>query len=137
MFDGLGKLKTFQGGIGAGYTYNWVPTPGLVVNAVIMPVVSVINYIKAENYVAVFDRPIEELKGEKDHWDHLISEQSSSSSHWGSIRLNIDARASVTYWFRKWFVTAMVQGQRFSSRYDNTNLRMTNWDVKAAVGITF
>lgn len=136
MFQRLGILKTYQGSIGAGYTYNWVPTPGLVVNAVVMPVVSLFNYIKADNYTASRDKSANELDGNDNEGD-LVLEHSSSNSLWGNIHLNIDARASVTYWFRKWFITTMVQGKRFSSQYDNTQIRMTDWEVKAAVGLTF
>jgi hypothetical protein len=137
-FKGLGKLKIYQGSLGAGYTYNWVPMPGLVVNAVAMPVVSFVNYLKADNYNFTFDDDMStEDYDEEDILNHLVSEHSSSLSKWGRVRLNLDVRASVTYWYRNWFINAMGQIHSFSSSYDETKIRMSEWDIKGAIGFTF
>ena len=37
LMRGLGKVKLWQGSVGAGYAYNWVPVKGLLVNAMAMP----------------------------------------------------------------------------------------------------
>ena len=42
---GLGKVKAYQAAIGLGYTYNWVPVRGLLVNAVVMPVIGLWNHL--------------------------------------------------------------------------------------------
>ena len=138
MFKGLGCLKIYQGSLGAGYTYNWVPTKGLIVNAVAMPVVSVLNYMKADSYTVRYahDNPdgnpdIENV------WDNIVVEHKSSNSQWGSLRLNLDVRASVTYWYRNCFINAMGQIHSFSSSYDGTKIGMSNWDIKGSLGITF
>jgi len=135
-FEGVGKLKIYQGSLGAGYTYNWVPTPGLVINAVAMPVVSLINYMKVDQYTSDIDIPPEGFE-EGDFTQYLITNHSDSHSTWGRIRLNMDMRASITYWYRNWFINAMGQIHSFSSSYERTNIRMSEWDVKAAIGITF
>ena len=136
MFQGMGRLKTYRGSLGAGYTYNWVPTKGLVVNAVVMPVVSVVNYLKVDNYTWKLDGS-DDILTEEDALNHLISEHTVSNSKWGRIRLNLDVRASVTYWYRNWFINAMGQFHQFSSSFDETKLHMSNWDVKGALGFTF
>lgn len=142
--NGLGKLKIYQGSLGAGYTYNWVPTPGLVINAVAMPVVSVVNYIKAETYTYKLDDEYEKMFEEEneqfsagDLFSHITLDKKNSDSDWGKIRLNLDVRASITYWIRNWFITGMGQIHSFSSTYDETTIRMSEWDIKAAIGFTF
>ncbi len=32
MMSGLGRIKLWQGSVGVGYAYNWVPARGLLVN---------------------------------------------------------------------------------------------------------
>lgn len=139
LHNGLGKLKIYQGSIGAGYTYNWVPTPGLVVNAVAMPVVSVVNYMKTNIYTYKLDIPEEEaLELDGDEMiEHITLDESTSHGDWGKIRLNLDVRASITYWIRNWYITGMGQIHSFSSSYDETKIRMSEWDLKTAIGFTF
>ena len=138
LLEGTGCFKTYQGSLGAGYTYNWVPTPGLVVNAVAMPVVSLINYIKADYYKGELRNAIYDTDyTDEDIINNLDIKHTQSDSDWGSIRLNIDVRASVTYWIGNWFINAMGQIHSFSSSYNNTTIKMSNWDIKGAVGFTF
>ena len=138
MFSGMGCLKIYQGSLGAGYTYNWVPTKGLIVNAVAMPVVSVLNYMKADNYTVsyIYDNP-DDNPNIENIWDNISIDDKRSNSQWGRVRLNLDVRASVTYWYRNWFINAMGQIHSFSSSYDGTKIGMSNWDIKAALGFTF
>ena len=137
MFKGLGCLKIYQGSLGAGYTYNWVPTKGLIVNAVAMPVVSVLNYMKADNYTVsyIYDNP-DNNPNIENIWDNIAVDH-KRNSQWGRVRLNLDVRASVTYWYRNWFFNAMGQIHSFSSSYDGTKIGMSNWDIKGSLGITF
>ena len=138
IFQGAGCFKVYQGSLGAGYTYNWVPTRGLVVNAVAMPVVSLINYIKADYYKGILDADIPEEADTDDFiMKHMKIELTQDDSDWGRIRLNLDVRASVTYWIGNWFINAMGQIHSFSSSYNNTTIKMSNWDIKGAVGFTF
>ena len=53
--DNVGLMKIYQGSIGLGYTYNWVPVRGMVVNAVVMPVLTLLNKIKASRYEILCD----------------------------------------------------------------------------------
>jgi hypothetical protein len=137
MFSGLGCLKIYQGSLGAGYTYNWVPTKGLIINAVAMPVVSALNYMKADNYTVsyIYDNP-DNNPNIENIWDNIAVDH-KRNSQWGRVRLNLDVRASVTYWYRNWFFNAMGQIHSFSSSYDGTKIGMSNWDIKAALGFTF
>ncbi len=138
MFKGMGCLKIYQGSLGAGYTYNWVPTKGLLVNAVVMPVISFLNYMKADTYTWNVDS--DSITDDTDidsFWNLIDADYERSNSQWGRVHLNIDVRASITYRYRNWFINAMGQIHSFSSSYDETNIRMSNWDVKGAIGFTF
>lgn len=137
IFKGLGCLKIYQGNLGAGYTYNWVPVKGVLVNAVAMPVVSVFNYMKADNYSSPeYSASSNEDVDDDDFWDHLEAGYQRSNSQWGRVRLNIDVRASITYWYHNMFINAMGQIHNFSSSYEGTKIHMSNWDVKGTIGFT-
>ena len=135
FLERIGKLKMYQASIGLGYTYNWVPTKGLLVNAVVMPVLTLLNKVDAYKYKPKF--LVDPLPEGDDRDDYIVMNHIDTDHSNGHIRVNLDARCSVTYWFRNWFVTAMAQGTRYSTKYDRTSIRTTDWDVKAAVGITF
>lgn len=138
MFKGMGCLKIYQGSLGAGYTYNWVPMKGLLVNAVAMPVISILNYMKADSYTwNISSESINDDTDIDDFWNLINADYERSNSQWGRVRLNVDVRASVTYRYRNWFINAMGQIHSFSSSYDETDIRMGNWDVKGAIGFTF
>lgn len=47
LMHGLGKVKLWQGSLGVGYAYNWVPAQGWIVNVTAMPMLTVVNRIKA------------------------------------------------------------------------------------------
>ena len=68
--------------------------------------------------------------------DHLEAGYQRSNSQWGRVRLNIDVRASITYWYHNMFINAMGQIHNFSSSYEGTKIHMSNWDVKGTIGFT-
>lgn len=50
MAGGIGRIKFHQFNIGLGYGYNWVPARGWLLNAMVMPTLSVYNRIKTYTY---------------------------------------------------------------------------------------
>lgn len=50
MAGGVGRIKFHQFNIGLGYGYNWVPARGWLLNAMVMPTLSVYNRIKTYTY---------------------------------------------------------------------------------------
>ena len=46
----LGRIKTWQVSLGAGYAYNWVPAKGLLVSLMVIPMVTPVNRIKTYSY---------------------------------------------------------------------------------------
>jgi hypothetical protein len=53
----------------------------------------------------------------------------------GGVRLNFDLRMAASYCWRDWYVGATGQVHRFRSNNDNTTLKLTEWTVKAFIGM--
>ena len=43
LMEGLGRVKLWQGSVGVGYAYNWVPVRGLLINVMAMPMLTFVN----------------------------------------------------------------------------------------------
>ena len=117
-------MKVYQGGVGFGYTYNWVPVRGLVLNIVAMPVLTLINKVKSSRYEIILPD-----EGEYDSWDP------DSYLDAITVRLNLDLRMAASYCWRDWYVGATGQVHRFRSNNNNTTLKQTDWTVKAFIGM--
>ena len=133
LFGGTGKMKTYQGSLGLGYTYNFVPARNWTLNFVSMPVLTLLNKVKIYNYElnlpetpTVDPVPIDDLS-----W-----ELKSSKTNNGRVRVNLATRVAVSYWHKRWFFSLIGQGHHFVTRYENTELKMTDWELKASVGRT-
>lgn len=61
---GIGRVKLWQGSVGVGYAYNWVPARGLLVNVLGMPMLTFVNKLKAYGY----ETNIPEIKGYLNDW---------------------------------------------------------------------
>lgn len=132
----VGLMKVYQGSVGLGYTYNWVPTRGWVFNVVAMPMITLINKVKSSRYKIIYPE-----EGDYDGWDaesyldaitmHPTGEETLN----GGVRLNLDLRMAATYYWRDWYVGATAQGRRFHSNNDNITLKQTDWTIKAFIGM--
>jgi hypothetical protein len=49
----------------------------------------------------------------------------------------MDARASLTYQFSRYFLTVSGQYSRYSNKADGNELNLTDWYVNAALGVRF
>ena len=132
----VGLMKVYQGSVGLGYTYNWVPTRGWVFNVVAMPVLTLINKVKSSRYEIIYPE-----EGDYDGWDTesylnaITMRPSGEETINGGVRLNLDLRMAATYCWRDWYVGVTGQGQRFRSNSDNITLKQTDWTIKAFVGL--
>ena len=59
--DGIGRLRQYQLGVGAGYAYNFVPAKGWLISAMVMPMLTVVNRTRINTYSSNF----KELSKEK------------------------------------------------------------------------
>ena len=132
-FTDMGMMKVYQGSIGLGYTYNWVPARGWVVNATAMPVLTLLNQVKTSNYKLEFPN-LEDYSGSE--WiNDLSMEYIGDERINGSIRLNFDWRMGVSYIWRDWYLGVIGQAHRFRSNSDDTTLKLTDWTIKAFIGM--
>lgn len=132
-FSNMGMMKVYQGGIGLGYTYNWVPARRWVVNATAMPVLTLLNQVKTSNYELKYP-DLENYSGSE--WiNDLSMEYIGDERVNGGIRLNFDWRMGVSYLWRDWYLGVAGQAHRFRSNSNDTTLKLTDWTVKAFVGM--
>jgi len=131
--DNVGLMKVYQGSIGLGYTYNWVPVRGLVVNAVAMPVLTLVNKVKSSRYE--FEFPDEnDFKNQEDYFNAIKMKHTGDETLNGGVRLNLDLRMSASYSVKDWYFGVTGQGRRYRSNNDNTTIKLTDWNVKAFIG---
>ena len=81
MMEGLGRVKLWQGSVGVGYAYNWVPARGLLVNVMAMPMLTFVNKLKAFGYAT----NVEQLMEDPKFWDPDISNDDWDKWFYGSL----------------------------------------------------
>jgi len=146
----VGRFKIHKGSIGVGYAYNWVPMRNLLVNVMAMPMLTVYNrtklYYYESNYDVFMDEGDVSHKGKKpvsdDPYDiswteDITLEESRTETNYGKPSLSMDARASITYQFRRYFLTVSGHYNRYSNKADDNELKLTDWYVNAALGVRF
>jgi len=146
-----GKFSIRQLNLGVGYGYNWVPGRGWLLNAMVMPTVSVFNRVKTHyydsNYALFYDDLSEEDKAthkpfpadlEDESWlnDARIWETRTETKY-SNLKLNMDARLSVTYNWKRCFVNVFGQFNTFEYGYSRTDVSITDWYVRASFGTRF
>lgn len=147
ILDGVGRIKLHEGSIGLGYAYNWVPMKNLLINITAMPMLVVYNRTKAYLYESNYDIFLGEGEvsptGKKyvpddDSWqDDITLEETSSITKYGKLSLNIDARASITYNFDRFFLNVYGQVNHWNNKIDNNRIKLTDWYVNASLGFRF
>lgn len=147
MMGNIGKMKQSVLSVGAGYAYNWVPCKGLLINAMAMPMLSVVNHYKTWRYdsnfrhdaldgVEVDDDPLDFL-----NWriwpmtDNDPSEQKAVESKNSKVGINIDGRLSVTYQWNRYFVNANGQINRYPYKNGDIKGRLVDWYINASMGV--
>lgn len=142
FMDDIGTIKQSQLNIGAGYTYNFVPCKGLLINAMLMPMVSVFNQVKVWYFHSgLRDRLYEQQQNPSGTTDDVPFDElykirfMGTESENSRMRVNVDARLSVTYNFGNWFVNAYGQFCNFRYRFENSHGRLHDWYINASVGL--
>ena len=145
MMHGLGRVKLWQGSVGVGYAYNWVPTHGLLVSMIAMPMFTFVNKIRAYGY----GTNVPQLMENPLFWSKDITDDEWDDWFYGSLRiapmgkktfnsnvaLNFDARLSLTYNFERFFVN--VYGQFNNNRYQHhsSHGHLNAWFINTSVGV--
>lgn len=144
LMHGLGRLKMWQGGVGLGYAYNWVPTRGLLISAMAVPMLTFVNKVKGYAY----DTNVPELLEGSDFMNEEITDEQWNSWHDNlritpsvektynsGLTVNLDLRLSVTYNFSRYFMNCNGEFNNFRVRKSTTNGRLENWVVNASFGV--
>lgn len=145
VMGGLGKVKLWQGSLGVGYAYNWVPAKGLLVNVMAMPMLTVVNKIKGYGYTT----NVEELlldpysndptvtEEEWDRWfyDKLRITPFKERTKNSGLSIGFDGRASVTYNFGRCFLNAYGQFNNIRYNQDGTSGYVNDWFVNTSFGV--
>ena len=145
LMQGLGRVKMWQGSVGVGYAYNWVPFRGLLVNAMVMPMLTFVNRIKAYGY----STNVEELLDDPMCWDEDLDDDAWDSWFYGNLRIapigdktfdsgltvNFDARLSVTYNFGRYFVCAYGQFNNMRYSHKRSHGYLNDWFINTSVGL--
>ena len=143
--QGLGKVKLWQGSVGLGYAYNWVPARGLLVNATVMPMLTLVNRIKAYGYAT----NVEQLMEDPTFWNPDSSDDEWDQWFYGNLRIapmgertfnsgmtvNFDARLSVTYNFGRYFAGAYGQFSNMRYRHNSSHGYLNDWYINTSIGV--
>ena len=139
LMSDIGALKSDQISAGVGYIYNWVPVKGLLISAMAIPMVTFYNHHK----MYCFNSNLKEVM-QNEGWGAAMSmkeedykiESAGEESHTSNIRLNFDARLSLTYeWNERIFINAFGQFCNFNFKTDDIKGRLNDWYINAAIGV--
>lgn len=145
MMNGLGRVKLWQGSVGVGYAYNWVPARGLLINAMAMPMLTVVNKIRAYGYTTNVEQLIqdprflsEEITAEQ--WDEWFYENvriapMGAKTFNSGMTINFDARLSVTYNFDRYFLNAYGQFNNNRYHHNDSHGHLNDWYINTTLGI--
>ena len=136
LMNDIGRVRQWQWSVGAGYAYNYVPSEGFLISGLVMPMVTVVNRIEATRYGSnlrdyVYDPENHSQPEQKDYKIWYMDEQKQT----GKISMNFDARLSLTYLWKDYFLN--IYGQYYNVRFrDGTNSgNHSEWSVNTSLGI--
>ncbi len=155
---GTSRIKVHQANIGVGYGYNWVPFRGLVVNAMVMPTLSVYNRVKVDkydfNYHLAPNEPVDDY-GEfnkdtklwangktdkplgmlKDGDDDIYYWNEDSETSYSSMHFNVDLRLGIAYNWSNFFIGLQAQYNNFIYKKDQVKVNIFDAYARIALGV--
>ena len=145
LMQGVGKVKLWQGSVGAGYAYNWVPARGLLVNIMAMPMLTFVNKLKVYGY----STNVEELLLDPYCWDQDLTDEEWDEWFYSRVHISpmaektfnsglsigFDARMSITYNVGRWFFNAYGQFNNIHYHQTDTHGYLNDWFVNTSIGI--
>ena len=145
LMQGLGKVKLWQGSVGVGYAYNWVPARGLLVNVMAMPMLTFVNKLKAYGYAT----NVPELMEDPFFWDPNTTNEEWDDWFYEKVRITpvgdktfnsglsigFDARMSLTYNIGRYFFNAYGQFNNIRYRHDSSTGYLNDWFINTSIGI--
>ncbi len=158
--DGISRIKVHQANLGVGYGYNWVPLRGLVVNAMVMPTVSVYNRVKVYkydfNYYLAPQEPVDDYgewdketklwaNGKEDKPLTMMKEGAYDIYYWdegsetsySALQLNLDLRLGIAYNWSNYFIGLQGQYNNFIYKKDKAKVNIFDAYARIALGVRF
>ena len=162
LSHGVGRVKLFQGNIGVGYGYNWVPLRGLVLNAMVMPTVSLYNRVTDYNYDCNYilvqadgptdeygqwnpethtwangktHRPLPENLSDPTWLMEIDSWKIGSESEFSMLRLNLDLRLGIAYNWSNYFIGLQAQFNNFNYKKDQSKVDLFDAFGRVSFGV--
>lgn len=157
LMGSVGCIKQWQANVGAGYAYNWVPAKGWLVSCMAMPTLTVYDKIKVSIYDSQLARNLKDPVFDDDTYyneDYTIDEfgmtegdyyfindskleSQGKDRRYGRVTVNIDARASASYQWNRYFVCANASFNTFSYKYKTSKGYIIDWTAQASFGVRF
>lgn len=145
LMHGLGRVKLWQGSVGVGYAYNWVPCRGLLINVMAMPMLTFVNKLKAYAY----DTNIEDMMEDPMFWNNQVSYEEWDKWYYQNVRISplgsetfnsgvsisFDGRVSVTYNFGRYFLNVFGQFNNIRYHHNSSHGYLNDWFVNSSIGI--
>ena len=144
LMEGLGRVKLWQGSVGVGYAYNWVPVRGLLINVMAMPMLTFVNKIKAYGYATnveeLMEAPIFWSDISNEEWDewfykNLQITPMGDMTFNSGLTFSFDGRVSLTYNFGRCFFSAYGQFNNIRYSHNSTSGYLNDWFVNTSFGI--
>jgi len=144
MMGNLGKVKMWQGSVGVGYAYNWVPVRGLLVNVMAMPVLTFVNKLKAYSYstnmLELYNDPItHDPNVSFEEWDQWYYENiriapEGDQTFNSGLSIGFDGRMSVTYNFERVYFCAYGQFNNIRYHHSSSHGYLNDWFINTSIG---
>ena len=145
LMEGLGRVKLWQGSVGVGYAYNWVPARGVLINVMAMPMLTFVNKLKAYGYAT----NVEDLMEDPMFWDPDISNEDwdewfyeklhitpmGDKTFNSGLSIGFDARMSLTYNVGNIFFSAYGQFNNIRYHHNSTTGYLNDWFINTSIGI--
>lgn len=145
IMNGIGRTQIYEGSVGVGYAYNWVPVKDLLVNIIAIPQFTLYNRAKVYLYESNYDALLESEETSPDGKmappedgslpDDLTITPTGTAEKHGNVSLNFDARMSVTYQLGRCFINAFGQVNHYNHRFGDNHMKITDWNINGSIGI--
>ena len=147
LMGNLGKVKMWQGSLGVGYAYNWVPVRGLLVNIMAMPMLTIVNKLRAYSYstnmLELYNDPItHDPTISNEEWDKWYYENirivpEGGETHNSGLSIGFDARMSLTYNFERIYLCAYGQFNNIRYHHGSNHGYLNDWFINTSIGFRF
>ena len=147
LMGNLGKVKMWQGSLGVGYAYNWVPVRGLLVNIMAMPMLTIVNKLRAysfsTNMLELYNDPItHDPTISMEEWDKWYYENirivpEGGETYNSGLSIGFDARMSLTYNFERIYLCAYGQFNNIRYHHGSNHGYLNDWFINTSIGFRF